>query len=348
MRNKLILLFTFVLLASPAWGATQLKKTVKPSGGDYTSLESCMNANEQDLVTADKYFDVEIDGTWSSADTTAVTIHNYTTDATRYINIYTTGDARHAGKIESGKYVLSVTAAEWPNGVTSITVGNNNVIIDGLIIKPSGVNNAATTVVAGYPFEGFVFKNNIIFSGGWGLLNISSWASNVYVFNNILIQPTNDLRNDPALYVSVNDTGNVYLYSNTVYTQTNGGTYGIKSNNANTIAKNNLVIGGSSGCWNGTFKNTSTNNLASDTTTPEYNTYYDSKTVAFVDVTNGDAHLLSTDTDAIDTGASTSGESAPLNFTTDIDGTTRSGTWDIGADEYSVSTSGQVIIMGGS
>jgi len=25
-----------------------LKKTVKPSGGDYTSLEACMNANEQD------------------------------------------------------------------------------------------------------------------------------------------------------------------------------------------------------------------------------------------------------------------------------------------------------------
>jgi len=39
-----------------------LKKTVKPADGDYTSLEACMNANEQDL-TGDGWFTVEIDGT---------------------------------------------------------------------------------------------------------------------------------------------------------------------------------------------------------------------------------------------------------------------------------------------
>ena len=41
--------------------ATRLYKTVKPSGGDYASLEACLNANEKNLVTADQYFDVEID-----------------------------------------------------------------------------------------------------------------------------------------------------------------------------------------------------------------------------------------------------------------------------------------------
>jgi hypothetical protein len=46
----LILLF---LATSDCFAATQLKKTVKPSGGDYTSLEACVNANEQNLVTAD-------------------------------------------------------------------------------------------------------------------------------------------------------------------------------------------------------------------------------------------------------------------------------------------------------
>ena len=52
--------------------ATQLLKTVKPSGGDYTSLEACMNANEQDLTAADKYFDVE----WESSNTRIIIRYN--------------------------------------------------------------------------------------------------------------------------------------------------------------------------------------------------------------------------------------------------------------------------------
>jgi len=91
--------------------ATQLKKTVKPSGGDYTTLNACLAANQQDLVAADKYFDVEIDGTWASADTTAVAgLTNYTTDATRYINIYTTAAARHLG-MRGGGIRFSFTVA---------------------------------------------------------------------------------------------------------------------------------------------------------------------------------------------------------------------------------------------
>src|SRR3990167_4525241 len=105
--RKLLFITLFLFLTANAEAVTQLKKTVMPSGGDYTSLEACMNANEQNLVTADQYFDVEIDGTWSSADTTAVTIENYTTDATHYINIYTTSAARHTGKASGNRYMLA-------------------------------------------------------------------------------------------------------------------------------------------------------------------------------------------------------------------------------------------------
>src|SRR3990167_10661052 len=111
MKTKLTLALLLLLIPNVVWGATQLKKTVKPSGGDYTSLEACMNANEQDLVAADKYFDVEIDGTWSSADTTAVTIENYTTDATHYINIYTTATARHLGAWSTNYYMFALNNA---------------------------------------------------------------------------------------------------------------------------------------------------------------------------------------------------------------------------------------------
>jgi len=39
----------------------------------------------------------EIGGTWTGADTTAVTIDGWTTSNENYIKIYTTGDARHSG-----------------------------------------------------------------------------------------------------------------------------------------------------------------------------------------------------------------------------------------------------------
>jgi len=55
--------------------------------------------------------------------------------------------------------------------------------------------------------------------------------------------------------------------------------------------------------------------------------------VTFVDEASDNFLLGSTDTLAINNGIDTSGEAAPLNFTTDIQGETRA-TWDIGADEY--------------
>jgi hypothetical protein len=106
-----------------------LKKIVAPSSGDYTTLEACMNANEQDL-TGDGWFTVEIDGTWSSADTSAVTIHNYTTTSSDYINIYTTAAARHDGKYDTGAYRIEVNAAGQ-----AIDVVSGYVTITGIQVK---------------------------------------------------------------------------------------------------------------------------------------------------------------------------------------------------------------------
>jgi len=47
--------------------AQYLYKVVAPSGGDYTSLEACLNANEQDL-TGLGWFDIEITGNWRGGD----------------------------------------------------------------------------------------------------------------------------------------------------------------------------------------------------------------------------------------------------------------------------------------
>jgi hypothetical protein len=73
---------------------------------------------------------------------------------------------------------------------------------------------------------------------------------------------------------------------------------------------------------------------SSDTTgsTGLQNIAYD--TTNFTNVTAGSEDLhIPTGSALKDVGTDTSGDAAPMNFTTDIDGETRSGTWDVGADE---------------
>jgi hypothetical protein len=299
--------------------ATQLKKVVAPSGGDYTSLEACMNANEQNLVTADKYFDVEISGSWSTADTTAVTVHNYTTDATRYINIYTTGDARHAGVYSTSKYILSNASNHLIlNYVLNIT-------IDGLqFYNTAGGFWCFASIQSGA--LGLVIKNNIAVKtaryGGAFVIDTSTSGS-ATIFNNIVYSRNNQ---DNFGFDFRNTSISVYAYNNTVY----GFTKGLSTQGTTVYSKNNISYNNAYD-YEGTFQATSTNNLSKDATAPALNTYYRNKTLAFTNTTSGseDFHLVSGDTDAIDKGADLSG-----TFTTDIDGATRSGTWDIGADEY--------------
>lgn len=329
--KKTIFMVCFLLFVTNCFGATQLLKTVKPSGGDYTSLEACMNANEQNLVTADKYFDVEIDGTWSSADTTACVIHNYTTDATRYINIYTTAAARHKGVWSTSYYILAVTSA---NAITKNTAGSAFVRISGLQISTDGsghgIGGNFSTEISG---DNRYTHNIIKSSNGTPTTNkfgIVAFRSTFYIFNNIcygFLGTTN------AGISTYSDSPAISAYSNTCYGNTRGlydFSGSVRPTLKNIISYNNTID------YVGTFKNTSTHNLAKDTTTPEFNTYYDSKTLTFTNTGAGteDFHLVSIDTDAIDLGTDTSGEGAPLNFTDDIDGVTRSGTWDVGADEF--------------
>lgn len=121
--------------------ATQILVTVKPSGGDYTSLAAAISANAQNLVTNDKYLDIEIDGDWSGGpDTSVVNITGYTTDATHYINIYTTATARHAGVYNTSKYRLE--ASNDVSGSIVLGSGAGHVYLTGLQIKNTYTSNA--------------------------------------------------------------------------------------------------------------------------------------------------------------------------------------------------------------
>lgn len=313
--------------------ATQLKKTVKPSGGDYTSLEACMNANEQNLVTADKYFDVEIDGDWSGgADTTAVTIHNYTADATRYINIYTTGDARHDGKRYGSKstaYKLEVTDARCLYKTGSAFY---YVFVTGLQLKRIYSSSGGDII----NFEGGGGNRiigNIIDGGGDthipGIGGVGEVTYGSIVARNIITGCNSEFNGAIRTGTSVS----VIAY-NTIYK--NNGSYapGLRTT---AICYGNAVFDNYYNFYSGeagdtTYSGYNITNSASGAAGSN-NIYNISSSNEFVSTSAGseDLHLKSGAT-SIDAIASPAYTGSP--YTPDIDGVSVTGNWDIGADEY--------------
>ena len=346
--KKLITSILFLMLCSPAWSASQLKKTICPSACDYTSLQAAVAAQAQNLVAADKWLDLEINGTWASADTTAVNITGYTTDATRYINIYTTGAARHAGIYSTSKYLLSTTLA---GAGSAIIVNAGYTTINGLIINV--IMAAAYSTYNGIQIPDGIspntIKNNIVrlqstvtYNGlGTGIISScsSGAAKTNYIYNNIVygwlkgLGITNQVAVDIRSYDYRTITN--YFYNNTIYNNDIGvlDTVGTASSTNTSYLKNNISVSSLSSDF--TIGTTSTanmsNNLSSDASAPGASSLT-SKTAAnqFTSVGAGTEDLrLKAGADAIDTGATLS---APYDY--GIAGNARSGSFDIGADEY--------------
>src|SRR3990170_1219772 len=88
--------------------ATTVTKTIKSSGGDYTSLSAWEAGQQGNLVTADQ---IQVAECYSMLDTSICVINGWTTDATRYIEIKTPVSERHDGKWNTSKYRLECSLA---------------------------------------------------------------------------------------------------------------------------------------------------------------------------------------------------------------------------------------------
>jgi len=322
---------------------------------EYTSLANAeagagdiSHMNTADLVTGDFilnlpcYYD-------TGPNTTAVTIDGWITDATHYIRIYTPFNTsteinltqRHSGKWDDTKFSSRVT------GGTVITLNDDFIYLDGLqvqITMSSGSNKFGITSV-GTSTVGVVpemhISNNIIkgvVSGTASQVSgiFHSWAATgsnkSYIWNNIVYDFTNPGYTGMAgIFARGHWTS--YMYNNTVYNCEEG--YG---GDGGIIAiKNNIAYSITKAAWLGSFITaSSTSNLSGPaaTTTPGTSTR-NGMTVTFVDEANDDFHISATDTGTTGYGTDLSTDpDGAVSFTTDIDGQTRSSTWDIGADEY--------------
>lgn len=284
-----------------------------------------------------------------TADTTAVVITGWTTTATNHISIKTSAGARHAGVWSNSKYRLYVVNA------TALTISEDYVRIEGLQIGKSSVSSSDRMAIE-------------IFGQGTSDIRLSHFitrhASDVFRQSGIYVQDADALvkiwnwldyghPDIASVYNSgliVEASATVYIYSSTVI----GGHIGVNAqvagaviNAKNVYASCNSTSGaplgfGGAGTINQTtcasFDATATgtglDNIAVNTTN-------------FTNVTAGseDFHIPSGSA-LKDVGTDLSAD-ATIAFSTDIDGETRSGTWDVGADELVAGGGGQTVSPSG-
>jgi len=330
---RILLAFLLVLsMTIPGLAATSVLRVVTPADDTSSSyhtitaaLDSIVDAN-RNLVTRDEYVDIEIEGDWSGHDTTESVLlngpgyaHPWTTDRTtdNYIHIHTTTQSRHNG-----------TAAR------------------GFTMAPTAGSAIATQGAIDYRFEGIIFKADWT-SGGWDLVSLSGTTGEM-LDNIFYVTPETSV---PDFALLLLNEGTFWVYNNICYGLSQTGWVGILGNNAagTHYLYNNTIVGLPHGiCRNaGTFtlannicqtntaeaywninSGTHLTNISDDATSP--NVALQNITVVFAGT--GDYHLAA-GSNAQDQGTDLSANTA-VPFTLDIDDQTRTGIWDIGADEH--------------
>ena len=296
--------------------ATTITKTIKSSGGDYTTVAAWEAAQQGDLVALDEIHVGEI---YDVNTTAALTIDGSTTDATRYMVLTVNSANRHAGKWDTAfqNFQVSSTGAAIANSddytrISWVQVRNTS----GSAIKSS---NTGTYI------------EQVICTGSAGSSNhgidLASTATNC-VLTNIIVHGCHNGINSSA------GTGAVISNCTTVANRRAG----ISSSNAAALAvKNhysggnttfNYAEGGSANISSWTFTTSMSSNTESTESGLTNSIAYSTANFTNVTAASEDLHLV-TGSALIDVGTDLSG-----SFTIDIDGVTRTGTWDVGADEY--------------
>jgi hypothetical protein len=331
-------------------------KTIKPSGGDYTSLSNWEAGRQADLTATDS----EWAECYAMEDATAVTISGWTTTSTNRIRIYCASGHGHEGSWSDSKYRLVVSVAG--GGVISQT--ENYVTLDGLQIyntasdRPCGIIfNAGTftnannlTEVSRCILRGTPNTSTFdatLSHGGIRTNNLSSDRLILHVSNSVFYGWKNGAGGS-GLMCGIEMRA--YLGTGKFYNCTiHDCEVGIRQNSSTVTIKNTIFSGcisiDASGTVADTYCATTSNNTKGLNPSGTGNRF--SQTFSFTDAANGDFRLLSSDTGAKDHGADLSGDAPAV--TVDIKGESRTGTYDIGADEYIASVTdifGELLLLG--
>jgi hypothetical protein len=292
--------------------------TVKSSGGDYSSL-SAWEAGTQGTLT-----EIATAEVYGMSDTTACTIAGSTVTSSFYRRVVPASGAEAQMPPNTSGTAYDLNGS----GGTRLTVDEQYARIGAIQVRNTGTaaNSEGVFVGASNALFERTYASSAV-GGNVGHAYYLSGPSGVIFRNCVGAVPSTShvdsaaWSHDVATYTCQNCTaiGGSGGYGFRVWTNASVLTNCLASMNGGGTA-----FYSSSGTWHA-----STNyNAASDATAPGANSR-NSQTFTFVNAASYDWHLASTDAGAKDYGTDLSG-----TFTTDFDGVTRSGSWDIGADEY--------------
>lgn len=302
---------------------TTVTKTIKASGGDYTTLSAFITAIPANLVTADQIWVAEC---YNFELSNNINITGKTTDATRYIEIKAASGEGHGGVWGTG-FTLKQTGTSY-----CVTINNNYVKMHGFTVKATTSTEPRCiyieTGTTGIEIHDMMIDGSVAADYyGVSVVGIRLGASET-VYNNVI-------KHNVAIVTAGSIVSTAKIYNNTLI-KAGGGTtsYGIRSGTGlnNTPNVTNNVVYGFTSCFAEATANTmaGSHNASSDSTSsiPGSNNLTSIASSVFYDYA---ANSFKPAAGASIVDAGTDGSAY---FTTDITGATRTGTWDMGAYEY--------------
>jgi hypothetical protein len=316
--------------------ATERLRTIKSSGGDYTSLSNWEAGEQGNLITQDIWVHASC---YPMRDTTPVVFNGWVTDSTHYIKVDSPEGYRHQGVFDNTKYYLNVS------GYHCMTIYEDYIFVDHLQIQHDAGDS---TIPVNAIYMPYIFikgakhcdiYNNIIFSkdcyGSYALTGCMGILSDdviglIRIWNNIIFGfGYSSDRGNGAIALSLDGEGDVY--NNTIVNCDVGLYVNVNYTVKNCIFSNCKTDAILFDFLSDSYCSTTNNNTKGLTPSVTSNRF--SQTFSFRNITNSDYHLKGIDTGALGYGVTNPGNSL---FNDDVDGVTRSIPWDIGADQYSL------------
>ena len=331
--RRLICLFIFFAAAALAANTTLYVNTDTGSGTTCSSGSPCASMSvavgqiPANITTGGSQGIWTINCAGATADTTAVTFTGHTTSTTYYILVTATGSARATGIWDSTRYNFQLDGTGNTRGI--LISGDVNVYFDGIQMAGSDSSTTTFRVFEVNTSSANVRLSNCLIKKGANSycrfgVDVSGFSAHLVAWNDVIYGMLAS-GGEAAIAAGASGTQAVTVYSSTLQAAVNGISVGtVATTLKNVYAKGTTAYSGTA--------LTMTTCASSDTTgsTGLQNIAY--STANFANVTTGSQNLsLPVGSALLAVGTNTSGDAAPLNFTTDITGASQPTNWSVGA-----------------
>jgi len=307
-------------------------------------------SNGVDLVTNNYQWNIAMYADSVATTTGFIISDSWITSRKNYLRIYTPYEPSEVGVSQRHRGVMTDRAFKILHETTgnyqrTFNIDAEYVWIDGLQFELWNRNNYSTTYSL-YPFVKVGWISNNIFKGDstdpdvdYGAMKYTETYAEFYIWNNIFYDYYSPTSTYGQNAIEINTTTSRGVIVNNTCYRVSDNCYGWRLINYKVM--NNIAQATGDGFASlGGFSSTTDYNISNVTSDSPGSHSKNNVTVSFRDINNRDFHLAPTDSVARDSGVDFS-IYGDIAFYNDIDNQSRTnGPWDIGADEYVVTSLG--------